>query len=71
MEQIVSTTNAVRLSFLRALLNGAEIPVDVFDRNMSALEAGVGAFPCRVMVPAECLLAAKTLLKNAGEFYND
>ena len=71
MDQLVSTTNAVRLSFLRSLLKDAKIPVDVFDVNMSALEAGIGAFPRRVMVPAERLLAAEILLKNADEFYND
>ena len=37
----------------------------------SALEAGIGAFPRRIMVPAIRLLAAKTLLEDANEFYDD
>ena len=71
MEQLVSTTDAVRLSFLCTLLKGAGIPIDVFDINMSALEAGIGVFPRRIMVPTERLMAAKALLKNVDEFYND
>ena len=71
MDQLVSTTNAVRLSFLLAILRAAGIPVHVFDANISALEAGIGAFPCRIMVPSERLLAAKTLLEDAEEFYDD
>ena len=71
MEQLVSTTDAVRLSFLCSLLSGAGVPVEVFDVNISALEAGIGAFPRRIMVPAESLLTAKMLLKGADEFYND
>ena len=71
MEQLLSTTNTVRLSFVIALLHDASIPVCVFDAEISALEGNIGVFPRRVMVPSERLLAAKTLLKNAQEFYDD
>ena len=71
MEQLLSTTNAVRLSFVLALLRDASIPVCVFDAEISALTAGIGVIPRRVMVSSERLLAAKILLKNAQEFYND
>jgi hypothetical protein len=71
MEQLVSTTDPVRLSFLIALLSDAGIPARVFDANISALEAGIGAFPRRIMVPSKRLLAARALLKVAQEFYND
>jgi hypothetical protein len=71
MEHLVSTTNGVRLSFLLALLANAGIEAVVFDANISALEAGIGAFPRRIMVPAERCLAAKMLLKDAGEFFDD
>ena len=71
MEQLLSTTNAVRLSFITALLRDANIPVCVFDAEISALEAGIGVFPRRVMVPSGRLLAAKILLNNAQEFYDD
>ena len=71
MELLLTTTNTVRLSFVTALLRDASIPVFVFDTKISALEAGLGCFPCRVMVPSERLLAAKTVLQNAQEFYDD
>ena len=71
MEQLLSTTNAVRLSFVIALLRADGIPVWVFDAEISALEAGIGVFPRRVMVPSEQLSAAKFLLQNAQEFYDD
>jgi hypothetical protein len=71
MEYLVSTTDSVRLSFLLSLLSGAGIKAHVFDANISALEAGIGAFPCRIMVPAKRLLAAKTLFEDVNEFYDD
>ena len=71
MEHLVSTTNSVRLSFLLALLQGAGIKAHIFDTNISSLEAGIGAFPRRIMVPAKRLLAAKTLLEDANELYDD
>ena len=71
MEHLVSTTDSVRLSFLLALLRDAGFQPHVFDANISALEAGIGAFPRRIMISPERLLAAKTLLEDAGEFYDD
>ena len=71
MKHLVSTTNGVRLSFLMVLLRDAGIEAHVFDVNISALEAGIGAFPRRIMVPTKRLLAAKTLLEDANEFYDD
>jgi len=71
MEQLLTTTNPVRLSFLIALLRDGNIPVCVFDAGISALEASIGVFPRRVMVPSKRLLAAKILLQNAQEFYDD
>ena len=70
MKHLVSTTNSVRLSFLMALLRDAGIEAHVFDANISALEAGIGAFPRRIMVSAKQLLTAKTLLEDAHEFYD-
>ena len=71
MEHLVSTTNSVRLSFLMAPLRDAGIEAHVFDANISALEAGIGAFPRRIMVSTKQLLTAKTLLEDANEFYDD
>ena len=71
MIQILQTTNLVRLSFLQALLRDSGIDVLVFDTNISALEAGICAFPRRLMVDDELWLKAKIILTDAGEFYDD
>ena len=71
MVTLLRTTNLVRLSFLQALLRDSAIEAQVFDANISALEAGIGAFPRRLMVYEGRLLAAKTILADAGEFYDD
>ena len=71
MVTLLRTTNLVRLSFLQVLLRDSAIEAQVFDANISALEAGIGAFPRRLMVDGERLLAAKTILADAGELYDD
>ena len=71
MVTLVRTTNTVRLSFLRALLADSGIPSEVFDGNISALEAGIGAFPRRLAVSTAQRLAAETVLRDAGEYYDD
>ena len=71
MVTLVRTTNPVRLSFLRALLADSGIPSEVFDGNISALEAGIGAFPRRLAVSTAQRLAAETVLRDAEEYYDD
>ena len=71
MKTLVRTTNTVRLSFLRALLADSGIQTEVFDDNISALEAGIGAFSRRLAVPTGQRLAAETVLRDAREFYDD
>ena len=71
MVTLIQTTNLVRLSFLQALLRNSGIEAQVFDSNISALEAGIGAFPRRLVVDKICLFAAKTILADAGELYDD
>ena len=66
MVTLIRTTNAVRLSFLQALLADS-----VFDGNISALEAGIGAFPRRLAVAPAQRLAAETILRDAEEYYDD
>ena len=71
MVTLLHTTNPVRLSFVQALLSDAGVHFEVFDANISALEAGIGAFPRRLMVDRACWLTAKTILTDAGELYDD
>ena len=71
MKTLLRTTNLVRLSFVQALLRESGIETQAFDSNISALEAGIGVFPRRLMVDEAHLLAAKTILVDAGESYDD
>ena len=71
MVTILRTTNAVRLSFLQALLADSGIRAEVFDANISALEAGIGAFPRRLAVAPEYRLAAESALSDANELFDD
>ena len=71
MVTILRTTNAVRLSFLQALLADSGIRAEVFDANISALEAGIGAFPRRLAVAPEYRFAAETVLSDANELFDD
>ena len=71
MTTIIRTTNIVRLSFLQALLRDAGIHVEVFDSNISALEAGIGAFPRRLVVNDEWAGVARRVLEQAEELYDD
>ena len=68
---LVKTTNLARLTYLKSLLASDEIPFMVFDEHISALEAGIGAFPRRLMVPDEFAAVAKNLLIDVEEHYDD
>ena len=71
MMELVKTTSAIRLTYLQALLDDAGISFFVFDQNIAMLEAGISAFPRRIMVEEAYFLEAKTILREAHEFYND
>lgn len=66
MRELVRTNDAVLLSALGALLDGAGIPHLVLDQNMSVLEGSLGILPRRVLVPDEDLDEARSLLQDAG-----
>jgi hypothetical protein len=71
MVTVIRTTNMVRLSFLQALLHDSGIQTDVFDANISALEAGIGAFPRRIVVDPADEPRARRVLSDAEELYDD
>lgn len=66
MREIVRTNDAVLVSAIEALLQGAEIPHLVLDQNMSVLEGSIGILPRRVLVSEQHAVAARKLLKEAG-----
>jgi hypothetical protein len=66
MREIVRTNDAVLISAIEALLQGANIKHVVFDQNMSVLEGSIGMLPRRVMVAEDQAAAARRLLTEAG-----
>ena len=66
MRELVRTNDAVLVSAIEALLDGADIPHMVLDQNMSVLEGSLGMLPRRVLVADEHRAAARRLLQDAG-----
>jgi hypothetical protein len=66
MRELVRTNDAVLITAIEALLNGARIKHMVVDRNMSVLEGSMGIFPRRILVDEEEFDAARQLLQEAG-----
>ena len=66
MKEILRTNDAVLVSAVEALLDGAGIPHLVFDQNMSVLEGSIGILPRRVLVGDDDSSSARRLLEDAG-----
>jgi len=66
VKEILRTNDAVLVSAVEALLDGAGIPHLVLDRNMSVMEGSIGILPRRVLVPDEYSESARRLLEDAG-----
>jgi hypothetical protein len=66
LREIVRTNDAVLVSAIQALLDGARIPHLVLDQNMSVVEGSLGILPRRILVEEEDVNAARKLLKDAG-----
>jgi hypothetical protein len=66
VREIMRTNDAVLVSAVQALLDGATIPHLVLDQNMSVLEGSIGILPRRVLVPEDMENAARRLLREAG-----
>ena len=66
METLMRTNDVVLLSYVSHLLDQAGIHFEVFDGYISAVEGSIGAFPRRVVVAEEDLVAARRVLGNAS-----
>jgi hypothetical protein len=66
VKEILRTNDAVLVSAVEALLEGAYIPYLVLDQNMSVLEGSIGILPRRVLVEERCVKSARRLLEDAG-----
>jgi hypothetical protein len=66
LRELVRTNDAVLISAIEALLNGAGIPHLLADQNISVLEGSIGAFQRRILVGEDEIDAARDLLVDAG-----
>ena len=60
------TNNAVLISAVGALLEGAGIEHIVLDRHMSILEGSLGMLPQRILVAEDDVTPARRILTDAG-----
>ena len=67
MRELLRTNDAVKLSWLTALLAAEGIEAIVLDAHTSAIEGSIGAIPRRLMVAAEDEARARRVLAEAGE----
>lgn len=67
MKELVRTNDAVRLSWLQAVLHEAEIAVVVLDNHTSIVEGSIGAIPRRLMVADADHFRASAVLRQAEE----
>ena len=66
MRELVRTNDAVVVSAIVALLDGAGIPHLVLDQHMSVLEGSLGILPRRILVDHDHVSAARRLIRDAG-----
>ena len=66
MRELIRTNDAVLISAVQALLDGAGIKYVVLDQHMSVLEGSLGVLPRRVLVADEHLASARRILEDAG-----
>jgi len=64
--EAVGEENVEMLGFVQSLLEHAAIPVFVADAHISVLEGSIGAFPRRLLVPADHVAQARRLVAEAG-----
>ena len=60
------TNDAVLVSAVEALLDGAGIEHLVLDQNMSVLEGSLGVLPRRILVAEGHELTARQIMEDAG-----
>ncbi|MGB0084031.1 MAG: DUF2007 domain-containing protein [Rhodomicrobiaceae bacterium] len=65
MKELISSNDAVLLSYIDALLNDAGIPHEIADLHMSIMDGSIGALPRRVMVLDRDLDAARRIIGAA------
>jgi hypothetical protein len=67
MKELLRSNDAVRLSFVQAMLRGAGIESVLLDQHTSIIEGSIGAIQRRIMVEDKDLDRARSLLAESGE----
>ena len=73
MAELVRTNNVGVIAAIEGLLSGEDIPYQVADRTMSALEGSIGAIQMRILVLDDDEDRARELLSEAdlGEWLRE
>ncbi|HRK19965.1 MAG TPA: DUF2007 domain-containing protein [Hyphomicrobiaceae bacterium] len=66
MHTLIATSDLVLISFAEHVLGDAGIDFFVADQHISMTEGSIGAFPRRLLVPADQAEAAREALIEAG-----
>ncbi len=66
MRELMRTNDAVLISAVGALFDGAGIHYLVLDQNMSVIEGSIGILPRRVLVADSQLAEARAIIVDAG-----
>ena len=66
MKELLRSNDPVLISYVSALQEEEGIAFMVADTNMSVLEGSIGALPRRILVAAESLRRARSILNEAG-----
>ena len=65
MKELVTSNDAVFLSFTQDLLKQEGIDFVLLDKNMSLMEGSIGILPRRLMVSDDCFEEAQALMKSS------
>jgi hypothetical protein len=66
LRELIRANDAVLVSAVGALLDGAGIRYLVLDQNMSVIEGSIGILPRRIMVDDDNVSAARRVMQDAG-----
>ena len=66
MRELVRANDAVLVSAVGALLDGAGIKYLVLDQNMSVIEGSLGILPRRILGGDDDAMQARRIMKDAG-----
>jgi hypothetical protein len=66
LRELIRANDAVLVSAVGALLDGAGIKYLVLDQNMSVIEGSLGILPRRILVGDDDAMQARRIMKDAG-----